>query len=370
MFIEKYKFLELFDDETSKFNVFLKDAKVKTSKGMITLKDYMKKNEIDKSDAQLLFTYIQNKEEYLSRFFDTSLEIPDDITIKENPMNNTYNNNEKIKYKNVIRNLHYNDILKNTKSGFNNVPSYLQVLEDLFNKNIIDYKLLTPSSIHYLKINRFGGVFSSFYFRASIMNPYLVYSLNESLLKGTRIFTPTLGWTSYLYGFYECPNVKEYVGTDVIPSVCNKTKKFAEIYSDKKTTIFCKPSEKLLNNESFSKKYKNYFDVVFFSPPYYELELYDSKNQSTNSYKSYEEWLEKYWEKTIQLCQYVLCENGKLCYILSGYGKDLKFDLVNDMNNITSKYFKQMKIFDMHNKNANMTKHRTSNEKIMYYKKL
>ena len=40
------------------------------------------------------------------------------------------------------------------------------------------------------------------------------------------------------------------------------------------------------------------------------------------------------------------------------------------MNNITSKYFKQMKIFDMHNKNANMTKHRTSNEKIMYYKKL
>ena len=45
MFIQKYKFLELFNDENIKFNDFLKIAKVKTNKGMITLKEYMKKNQ-------------------------------------------------------------------------------------------------------------------------------------------------------------------------------------------------------------------------------------------------------------------------------------------------------------------------------------
>ena len=78
-----------------------------------------------------------------------------------------------------------------------------------------------------MKNGRLGSVFSSYYFRASIMNPYLVYSLNHKLLNGTKIFTPTLGWSSYCYGFLECPMVKEYVGTDVIKSVCDKTNKFA-----------------------------------------------------------------------------------------------------------------------------------------------
>jgi hypothetical protein len=89
-----------------------------------------------------------------------------------------------------------------------------------------------------MKKGRLGSVFSSYYFRASIMNPYLVYSLNHSLLKGTKIFTPTLGWTSYCYGFLECPMVKEYVGTDVIKSVYDKTCKFIkENYKEKQTDI-------------------------------------------------------------------------------------------------------------------------------------
>jgi len=366
MFITKTRFIDLFRENTISFSEFMNEAKVKTNSSVIVLKDYMKKNNITQSDVKLLYLHIKDKSGYLSRFYDTSLKIPDDFVISESPMKSTFNNNEKIKYKNVIRNLHYLDILKNTKSGLYNTPSYLQVLLDLYNSYIIDYKLLTPSAIHYLKYNRFGGVFSSFYFRASIMNPYLVYSLNESLLQGTKIFTPTLGWSSYAYGFLESSMVEEYVGTDVIPDVCLKTRELAKGYN-KSTKIYCKPSELLLSNASFKKKYSNYFDVVFFSPPYYELELYDSENQSTNKYKTYEEWLAKYWDKTIRLCYNSLTKGGRLCYILSGYGKDLQYDLVSDMNTITKQYFKEVKIIDMHNKNANMTKHRVSNEKIMLF---
>jgi len=197
--------------------------------------------------------------------------------------------------------------------------------------------------------------------------------LNKTVLKGTKIFTPTLGWTSYCFGFLECPEVIEYVGTDVIQDVCEKTIQFSKKqYPDKITKIFCQPSENLGKSKSFKTKYREHFDVVFFSPPYYKLELYDSKNQSTDEYKTYEEWLQKYWEETIKLCHYVLEKNGKLCYILSGYGSqntDEQYDLLKDMNNITKKYFKLKSQQPMYNKDVHVTKHKETAEKIMIFVK-
>jgi hypothetical protein len=193
------------------------------------------------------------------------------------------------------------------------------------------------------------------------------------VLKGTRIFTPTLGWTSYAYGFLECPDVLEYVGTDVIPGVCRKTKRFVETYYKRKITeIFCEPSENLPFNTWFMNKYTGHFDVVFFSPPYYKLEKYPGKNQSIMRYKSYEEWLIKYWENTIILCHVLLQKGGKLCYILSGYGSnntEEQYDLVGDMNKISRKYFKIHSIQPMYNKDVHMTEHKETNEKIFIFTK-
>jgi hypothetical protein len=265
--------------------------------------------------------------------------------------------------------------LKKTKSGIENIPTYMDVLENLYLKDIIDYKIVTPSSLYYMKEGRLGSVFSSYYFRASIMNPYLVYSLNLSILKGSRIFTPTLGWTSYCYGFLECPDVVEYVGTDVIPDVCKKTTKFAEtFYPNKKVKIYCDPSETLLN-PNYIKKYGEHFDVVFFSPPYYRLEMYSGKNQSTSKYKNYEEWLEKYWRNTMLLCYHVLKPGGKMCYILSGYGSENtnggRYDLLKDMNGIARVVFKNTspQILNMYNKNVHVTTHRDTAEKIVIFPK-
>ena len=264
----------------------------------------------------------------------------------------------------------YKEILKETKSGIENNPTFFDVLEDLYVNKIIDYKILTPSAIHYMKNGRLGSVFSSFYFRASIMNPYLVYSLNQSVLRGTRIFTPTLGWSSYCYGFLESPGVVEYVGTDVIPRVCKKTSEFARTYYPNKTvTIYDSPSEQLLHMKPFITKYASHFDVVFFSPPYYRLEMYPGKKQSTTTYKTYEDWLSGYWENTIKLCHLVLAPGGKMCYILSGYGPDNQYDLIGDMNKITQKYFKLKNIQSMNNKNVHVTEHRETDEKIMIFVK-
>jgi len=224
-------FLKLFESDEINFSEFMRRAKVRTSAGLVPLKEYVQRRDIDKAKIRILFENIRDKNEYLTRFYNLSMRVhPDYIHIIEPPMKNKQmNNNIMLQYKNVIRNMHYKGILQDTESGLEGIPTYMNVVKDLYVNYIIDYKILTPSALHYIEEGRLGSVFSSFYFRASIMNPYLVYSLNHSVLKGTKIFTPTLGWSSYCYGFLECPHVLEYVGTDVIPQVCKKTKELASI---------------------------------------------------------------------------------------------------------------------------------------------
>ena len=360
LFLSKDDFMKLFHSNTTKA------YKVRVGKRLIPLVEYARLKSIPAENINTLLANVKHRNEYLERFYDVSMKPPETLDIGEPPMKNKHlNNNALVKYKNVIRNLFYKEILQDTKSGLDNNPTFFDVLEDLYLNHIIDYKILTPSAMHYMNAGRLGSVFSSFYFRASIMNPYLVYSLNKSVLKGTRVFTPTLGWGSYLYGFLESGTVTEYVGTDVIPSVCRRTKQFAQQnYPDKSVTIYKSPSENLLKSAAFISKYSGHFDVVFFSPPYWQLEMYPGANQSTTTYKTYESWLAGYWEQTIQLCQKVLRKGGKLCYILSGYGD---INLLDDMNLITRKYFTYVGTQPMYNKNVNSTNHRETSEQIMLW---
>lgn len=372
-FIQKKEFIQLFRKNTLPFDLFMKKANVRTSKGeLVPIQEYMKNSTVSTKSLRKLHDNIINRENYLSRFYDTSLEPREPLTINDKPMlTNVLNNNSEVKYKNVIRNMYFREILRDTQSGFPNVSNYWSVVENLYLHDIIDYKLLTPSAIHYMEEGRLGSVFSSFYFRASIMNPYLVYSINKSILRGNRVFTPTLGWSSYAYGFLES-GATEYVGNDIISSVCLKTTKLIrQFYPHCIHEITCSPSEDLHNNPNFMKKYTNHFDTVFFSPPYYRLELYSGKQQSTQRYKTYEDWLQKYWKSTVQLCFTLLQDHGKMCYIISDYGsKDDQVNLVNDMNKISEEVgFKKLKIYKMHNKSVHVNKQDDNSESICVFKK-
>lgn len=388
-YISLLQFLNIFSrtEPMPTFSQWIKTTQVRSDKKIISLEAYQKSRGISMENLKMIYDHILNKEDYLTRFYKISLDpckispinrskcslSSPDISILDAPMPRAnLNNNAKVQYKNVIRNLHIRDILQRTKSGWSGLPSFLDVLLDLYKRDIIDYKILTPSALHYIKGGRIGSVFSSFYFRASIMNPYLVFSLNENVLQGTRIFTPTLGWSSYAYGFAESPRTLEYVGCDVIPGVCQKTAQLLGLYPRIKTDFYCQPSETLSTNKSFMTKYKNHFDVVFFSPPYYELEMYPGENQSTTTYKNYNEWLVGYWSKTIDICHYVLQKGGKLCYILSsGGGQNTSADILKDMNEITKKRFQWKTTLPMYNKNVHVTasSHRETAEKIVIFMK-
>jgi hypothetical protein len=382
------QFLKLFVGTNSPtFSKFIQHARVMLGSGtLVPLKTYAKERKIPTDDLLMLYEHILNRNEYLARFWVKSLRPIEPFTITEKPMVKTALNNDVLpNYKNLIRNMHMLDILKNTKSGLENLPTYFDVLKRLYLEEIIDYKILTPSARHYMNEGRIGSVFSSFYFRASIMNPYLVYSICQKMLlkdkneTNMRIFSPTLGWTSYAYGFLECPMVAEYVATDVIKGVCKLSQDFCQQnYPKKKTAIYCEPSENLLKNRAFMAKYDAYFDVVFFSPPYYELEMYPGANQSTSAYRTYEDWLAKYWAATVQLCHRVLKKGGRMCYILSSYGcsgshrcADNDFDILKDMNEVCGQYFKKVGAYTMKNKNVHVTaeSHRDTGERIMLFVK-
>lgn len=365
-FIDLDTFLFLFDNtkKMPTYSEWKRNAKITFSNGRIEpLTVYFKNGRLDDDSGRFLYELIvKNKNQYLEAFYKKSLAFEQPITISEQPMKNEYSNNRSPKYKNIIRNMFYREVLYDTESGLGGLPTYLRVVLDLFRENIIDYKLLTPSGLDLIMKGSLSSILSGFYFRASIMNPYLVYSLNQTLLKGKRVFTPTLGWCSYMYGFAES-GVREYVGIDVIPHVCDVARDFArDFYPNLETNIYCKPSEDFLADRSFLKRYAGHFDTIFFSPPYYELELYKGGEQSTDRYKTYEEWLEGYWHNTIRLCDLVAKRGARLCYIVSEYGK--YDDMVRDMNAIAAKYFKLVDVKTMGNKNVDVTKHRNTGEKI------
>ena len=91
---------------------FLKHAQVRSGDKLILLREYRLKHNIDLDDIKLLFHHIEHKNEYLTRFYNMSLRIPENLHINETPMKNKHmNNNELVVYKNIIRNLFYLEIL-------------------------------------------------------------------------------------------------------------------------------------------------------------------------------------------------------------------------------------------------------------------
>lgn len=364
--ISKKNWLDLFKFRNISYDTFLNTYKVKYSNSIKTLKTVIKEKKFKNEDLKVLYFYfVVNKKVYLENFYDKSLDIDYDYDLtKINKLSLTNNMNSK--YKNLIRNIYYEDLLLYTQTDIKGLRPFLEVLFDLFNNKTIDYKLVTPCAISMMKNDIFSSMLSGFYFRSSILNPSVVYTLSKKYLKGTKVFTPTLGWSSYMYGFLSDSKITHYVGTDVLKNVCSNTKKLGKkLFPDKTIDIYCSQSELLGQNKKFMNKYKNFFDIVFFSPPYYKLELYRGAKQSTTLYDSYDSWLENYWEETIKLCKKVLNKNGTLVYIISGYDKNL--DMNKDMNKITKNYFKYKKKYSLSNTNVNFTNHKDANETIFIF---
>jgi hypothetical protein len=90
---------------------------------------------------------------------------------------------------------------------------------------------------------------------------------------------------------------------------------------------YCTPSEVM--DTLINKKY----DHIISCPPYYDLEIYGaSDKQSTDLYKTYGDWLENYWRKTVIASKNLLNDAGVFSFIM---GHHVRYQYMsNDMAKI------------------------------------
>ena len=179
--------------------------------------------------------------------------------------------------------------------------------------------------------------------RPSTFNPSTYKGILDSLFEGKTLFAPVMGWNAYQVAFYSS-KFKKFVATDVIPDVVDnghllhteylvlKQKQENSILSNlfeldsvaKDIDLYLCPSEQLASRHGFDKKYKNQIDAVLFSPPYFDLEIYDSPDQSFSSFPNYEDWLKGYWEETVKLCTEVMRPGARFGFVISNYRNSAK----------------------------------------------
>ena len=260
----------------------------------------------------------------------------------------------------IIRNIHLKPLYQTknhassthhaeTHSRFN---STLCVFKRMIEEFLFPHTLIIPMGAKKILESNLAGILAILRgttCNPSIFPPYTCSWILERVIasrcnKSTdlSLFTPCMGWNSYLVAFFNSGKYREYVGTDVIPEVIQKANGIVRYFSDlsKDSQLFLCPSERLDEEYNFGQKYKDHFDVIFFSPPYFTLEIYPGEEQSTKNFPTYEKWLRGYWEQTIQLCQKCLKPSGILGYVCGDY-KDEKWKLVcfgEDLKHITQKY--------------------------------
>ena len=170
-------------------------------------------------------------------------------------------------------------------------------------------------------------------FKPSIAKAFYDYYASESVLDFSA------GWGDRLAGFYCGTTTKHYVGID--PNTNNHPgyKKQVEFYKKhqtwfeepKKVDLICSPAEDV----DYSK-YHDHFDMVFTSPPYFDVERYsDADTQSWVRYKNIDSWNKNFLHKTLGKIIPAIRTGGRLAIniadVYDAKSKDY-FDICNPMN--------------------------------------
>ena len=292
------------------------------------------------------------------------LELPEGNCLKDD----TFMGMKNSKYGRLSKNLNFENFY-NTKKLYTNDSEYvLGLLKAMYERFHIRNSLAGPAFFdHICKIeDSYKQVWTDFMMganKASVFNPYTYKSILDTVFQGETVFAPVMGWNSYQQAFYSS-KFKHFVATDVIPSVVdnahwmqaqydNKSpNSFEQLFDSGDTTktsdLYLCPSEQLDAKHDFVNKYRNTIDAVLFSPPYFDLEIYPSENQSFNSYPDYNDWLIGYWEETVKLCKQVMKPEAKFGFVISNYRtKDKEErDISKDMQEVVAKHL----TFDKHYK--------------------
>jgi 16S rRNA G966 N2-methylase RsmD len=145
-----------------------------------------------------------------------------------------------------------------------------------------------------------------------------------------RVLDPCIGWGGRMLGALSAGSDVEYAGCE--PDT-QTYKALLAILQDKaipesvrhRATIFGEPAETAMSKIHQEEK----FDLVLTSPPYFNLELYTAGEQSTNKYKTWDDWSEKWLKAIILGCLAALKPGGTSCWSVKNFKSDKKYPLAD-----------------------------------------
>lgn len=269
--------------------------------------------------------------------------------------NDIIDGSKKSEYGRIVKNLFWEDVYSTYTTNSMGLPTTYEVLKKSVEYPFIYRMWKQPSSRKFVELSKSGNsrlfnILRGTSSKASIFNPNTAGYIISKILKSEKLFTPCLGWASYLIGSFSA-NIKHYVGVDVIPHVVDKCKQLCEEHTsnpfnsdDLKFDFYCCPSEQIDKRYNFIETYKEYFDSVFFSPPYFDLEVYDGGEQSIESFPNYQDWLKGYWEETVKMCHGVLEKDGIFSFVIVPQYQSKKETIFigKDLSMIAKKYFTEI----------------------------
>ncbi len=145
-----------------------------------------------------------------------------------------------------------------------------------------------------------------------------------------RVLDPCAGWGGRMLGTLSAGADTYYCGCEPDPNTCTG---LMNILSDEaipeevtnRAEIWNEPIEKVLPALQTEDKY----DLVLTSPPYYNLELYTSGDQSTMTYPVWDEWVQKWLKPVILGCLACLKSEGTSCWSVKNFKSDKAYPLAD-----------------------------------------
>ena len=259
------------------------------------------------------------------------------------------------KYGRICKNMNFQNYY-NTKKWFDKDSEYVfGLLKAMMEQFKLRNSLAGPAFFD--QICRYDGDPGDFWRafmmganRPSTFNPATYLGILDNIFEGKTLFAPVMGWNAYQLAFYSS-GFEQFIATDVIPDVVHNGQLLhAEFtrYQDaswleaqsKTVDLYLCPSEQLDARHGFVNKYQDSVDAVLFSPPYFDLEIYDSDDQSFTSFPNYQDWLQGYWAETVKLCRAVMKPGARFGFVISNYrNADKQMTTISeDMRDVADQY--------------------------------
>lgn len=241
---------------------------------------------------------------------DNNLKILLDDLIKNNKHSDFFvmtNNFKGTNKYNIICDSYFNDLILQARY-YSSDESPWQFLNNPNNKDIIN-KVEVDNFISSLKrgTNQFTKKVANF----PTINAKTIYDSYLNEIRENIILDISAGWGSRILGAWASNKVNQYYFFEPNIKLFYRLIEFGKKLNNYKQRLDFKGYA--FSSHVFIKKIVKKVDLIFSSPPYFNREIYsDDISQSINLFPKFDDWLEKYWKKTLLNCYKYLKKNGTM----------------------------------------------------------